>query len=131
MMPVTNGTIFFCFLPYRKNPRPIEPKSIPQRSSEVSSIIKFSKSLCCSARAVAVVNQKNFTSSCFEAIFCTCNFELFFLNRTRVHPGKSFKQHLPDGLLVAHEHKCFFVCSSTKRLASAVLLDCCRVTPKQ
>lgn len=38
-MPVHNGTIAFCFFPYRKNPNPIDPKTIPQISSEVVSIV--------------------------------------------------------------------------------------------
>ncbi len=32
--PQTIGTAAFCFLPYTKNPSPIEPKSNPQRSQD-------------------------------------------------------------------------------------------------
>ena len=30
--PQTNGTTAFCFLPYMKKPRPMEPKSSPQET---------------------------------------------------------------------------------------------------
>lgn len=32
--PQTIGTTTFCFLPYTKNPSPIEPNSNPQRSQD-------------------------------------------------------------------------------------------------
>ena len=32
--PQTIGTTAFCFLPYTKNPSPIEPNSNPQRSQD-------------------------------------------------------------------------------------------------
>jgi hypothetical protein len=37
--PETNGTTFFCLLPYTKKPSPIEPKSKPQRRADVSNTI--------------------------------------------------------------------------------------------
>ena len=33
--PQTNGTTAFCFLPYMKKPRPMEPKSSPQTKDAV------------------------------------------------------------------------------------------------
>ena len=33
--PQTNGTTAFCFLPYMKKPRPMEPKSSPQTRDDV------------------------------------------------------------------------------------------------
>jgi hypothetical protein len=38
-IPIINGTILFCFFPYIKNPKPIDPKSIPQISTEALSIV--------------------------------------------------------------------------------------------
>ena len=37
--PETNGTTFFCLLPYTKKPSPIEPKSKPQRRDDVSNTV--------------------------------------------------------------------------------------------
>jgi hypothetical protein len=34
VIPQTNGTTAFCFLPYTKNPSPTEPNSKPQRSHD-------------------------------------------------------------------------------------------------
>jgi len=37
-IPVDNGTAAFCFFPYKKNPKPIDPNTIAQIRCDVSSI---------------------------------------------------------------------------------------------
>jgi len=57
--PVTNGTTFFCLLPYTKKPSPIEPKSKPQRRDDVSNAVLKPRHLCASmyARSSAFIRD--------------------------------------------------------------------------